>query len=58
MTTLRSAREVGNLEAFIAKREADGDAPGCEAEFNRVVRRLSETPKEARSASTKAPRAG
>jgi hypothetical protein len=47
--SLRAARENNALEEFA--REHDGDAPGDEAVFNRALRSMAGTSKEAPAAS-------
>ena len=49
--TLREARQRGDLDKFIAERDAEKQPKGNASELNRVVRRLTETPKEVRRAS-------
>lgn len=51
MTTLRDARAKSDIEGFIAEREAEGVPDGDADRLNLAVRRLAETPKEARKAS-------
>ncbi len=50
MTNLRKARDEGKLGQFAKDR--DGDAPGDEAEFNRLFESMAGTSKEAPEAST------
>ena len=45
MTNLREARAAGDMAPFIAAREAEGQSPGDAGKLNRVVKRLTETPK-------------
>ena len=54
MATLREARAAGDLEPFIAEREAEGQSPGDADKLNRVVKRLTETPKVILRASRRA----
>lgn len=49
MTSLREARESGKLDEFAKDREQD--APGDEAAFNRALRSMAGTSKEAPEAS-------
>ena len=49
MSTLRKARDEGNLDQFAADREAD--APGDEAEFNRLFGSMAGTSKAVPEAS-------
>ena len=49
MNTLRKARDEGNLDQFAADREAD--APGDEAEFNRLFGSMAGTSKAVPEAS-------
>ena len=51
MATLREARLSGDLEPFIAAREAEGQAPGDAAKLADLTRRLSETPKSVKRTS-------
>jgi len=55
MTTLKEAREKGNLNQFIKEREAEQGNPDT---FNRAVRSMAQTSKEARPASKKGRRGG
>ena len=50
MDTLRQAREEGKLDQFAADREAD--APGDEAEFNRLFGSMAGTSKAVPEASS------
>ena len=54
MATLRDAQTAGDLEPFIAAREAEGQSPGDAGKLNRVVKRLTETPKVVLRASRRA----
>ncbi|MFZ4690713.1 MAG: hypothetical protein ACOYLS_15885 [Polymorphobacter sp.] len=55
MTTLRKALADGNLETFIAEREAEG-APDSDADkLANLTRRLSETSKSVKRISKTAP---
>lgn len=49
-TTLKTARQQGKVEQFAADREAD--APGDEAEFNRLFGSMAGTSKAVPEAST------
>lgn len=51
MTTLRKALAAGELEAFIAAREAEGAPDGDEAKLNRLLASMAGTSKEAPEAS-------
>lgn len=44
MTTLKQAQSEGDLERFIAEREAEGQAPGDTALTDATIRRFAETP--------------
>jgi hypothetical protein len=50
MTSLREARESGKLDEFAKERDAD-TPPGDEAAFNRALRSMAGTSKEAPEAS-------
>jgi hypothetical protein len=54
MKTLSEARKTGDIEGFIAEREAEGQSPGDAGKLNRVVKRLTETPKVVLRASRRA----
>jgi hypothetical protein len=54
MVSLAQARAAGDLEPFIAAREAEGQSPGDAAKLNRVVKLLTETPKVVLRASRRA----
>lgn len=58
MTTLKQARDKGELEKFIVEREAEGQAPGDAAKLTRVVRRIAETPTVSPRALKRAARDG
>jgi hypothetical protein len=58
MTTLRKAIADGNLEAFIAEREAEGVPAGDADKAEALTRRLAETPKSVRRTSKREPSAG
>jgi hypothetical protein len=58
MTTLRKALADGNLEAFIAEREAEGVPDGDADKLADLTRRLSETPKSVKRTSKREPNAG
>lgn len=49
MKSLREARDKGELDKFAA--DHDADAPGDEAEFNRLFEAMAGTSKEAPEAS-------
>ncbi len=51
MTTLRKALADGNLEGFIAEREAEGQAPGDADKAADLTRRLTETAKSVKRTS-------
>lgn len=51
MTTLRKALADGNIEKFIAEREAEGQAPGDADKEAALIRRLVETPKSVKRTS-------
>lgn len=51
MTTLRKALADGNLERFIAEREAEGQAPGDADKAEALTRRLTETQKSVKRTS-------
>ena len=55
MTTLRKALADGDLEAFIAEREAEGAPEGDVAKLADLTRRLSETPKSVKRTSKPVP---
>lgn len=54
MTTLREARDKGELDKFIA--EHDADEPGNEAAFNRALQSMAGKSKGAPAASKRRPR--
>ncbi len=54
MPSLRDAQKAGDFETFIAAREAEGQSPGDAGKLNRVVKRLTETPKVVLRASRRA----
>jgi len=51
MTTLRKALADGELERFIAEREADDAPPGDEAALNRALASMAQTSKAVPAAS-------
>lgn len=55
MTTLRKALADGELEAFIAEREAEGAPEGDADKLADLTRRLSETPKSVKRTSKLVP---
>lgn len=55
MTTLRKALADGDLEKFIAEREAEGAPDGDANKLADLTRRLSETPKSVKRTSKPAP---
>lgn len=55
MTTLRKALNDGDLERFIAEREAEGAPPGDADKLADLTRRLSETPKSVTRTSKPVP---
>ena len=57
MTTLRKALADGELEAFIAEREAEGAPEGDADKLADLTRRLSETPKSVKRTSKPVPSA-
>jgi hypothetical protein len=57
MTTLRKAIADGDLEKFIAEREAEGVPDGDADKLADLTRRLSETPKSVKRTSKPAPTA-
>ena len=58
MTTLRKAIADGELETFIAEREAAGAPDGDAAKLDDLTRRLSETPKSVKRTSKPVPSGG
>ena len=50
-TTLSEARKAGDLEGFIAEREAEAAPPGDEAKLNRVLVSMAQTSKATPGAS-------
>lgn len=56
MTTLRDARENGKLDQFV--KEHSGDAKGDPDAFNRAVKAMARTSKEAPEASDRRNRDG
>jgi hypothetical protein len=58
MTTLKEAREKGNLNQFIKERDAEKQPPGDAMKLNAYAKLLSETPKSVRRTSKKADSAG
>ena len=52
MTNLRDAQKAGDLEPFIAAREAEGQAPGDADKFDHLLRRVLETPKSVKRTSS------
>ena len=56
VTTLREAREKGKLDEFI--KEHKGDPKGDPEAFNRAVRAMAQTSKEAPKASSRRNRGG
>lgn len=57
-TTLTEARQGGDIEGFIAEREAEGAPPGDADKLDALTRRLSETPKSVKRTSKRDDRAG
>ncbi len=57
MKTLRKAIADGDLEGFIAEREAEGAPPGDADKLADLTRRLSETPKSVKRTSKPVPSA-
>jgi hypothetical protein len=55
MTTLRKALADGDLETFIAEREAEGVPDGDADKLADLTRRLSETPKSVKRTSKPVP---
>lgn len=51
MTTLKEARDKGKLGEFIKEREAEASREGDEDAFNRGLRSMAESSKEAPKAS-------
>ena len=58
MTTLREARENGNLDKFVNERETEGAPAGDADKLDILTRRLSETPKSVQRTSKREPSAG
>lgn len=58
MTTLKEAREKGELDKFIAEREAEGQAPGDAVKGDVLIRRIAETPTVSPRALKRAARDG
>lgn len=54
VTSLKKAREAGDLEGFIQEHESD--APGDQERLERIIRRAAETPKAVRRASRRGSR--
>ena len=54
MISLAQARANGDLEPFIAAREAEGQAPGDADKFDHLLRRVLETPKSVKRTSSPA----
>jgi hypothetical protein len=50
MTTLREARDSGNIDQFAKERDAD-TPPGDEAAFNRALQSMAQTSKAVPEAS-------
>jgi hypothetical protein len=55
MQTLSAARLSGDIEAFIAEREAEGVPDGDADKLADLTRRLSETPKSVKRTSKPVP---
>jgi len=55
MTTLRKALADGDLEKFIAEREAEGGPDGDADKLADLTRRLAETPKSVKRTSKPEP---
>ena len=51
MTTLREARDTGNLDQFIAEREAEAAPVGDAKAFNRTLKAMAGTSKAGPKAS-------
>jgi hypothetical protein len=58
MTTLREALAKGELDKFIAEREAEGQPVGDADKAEALTRCLAETPKSVRRTSKREPNAG
>ena len=55
---LSKARATGEIERFIAEREAEGVPSGDADKLDALTRRLSETPKSVQRTSKREPSAG
>lgn len=58
MTTLRKALADGDLERFIAAREAAKAPPGDAAKLDRAIASMAQTPKAVPAASKRRPSGG